>query len=157
MHFHAGKTRTDRRGQAIREPKPGAKPNLDEKGNPLPWGEDQLREDVALLALDSTLHRDEDEMKKSPAEWVRAVMRREEVSKPIAAAITSGDGWVDLEKTECQMLKDHLAKLVIVHGLRTVGPVLEALEHPPQERPARKAAKAKPNGKGAEAAPAPAA
>ena len=160
MLFHASKTLKDRRGQPMREAKAGEKRKTAEKtGLPLDWADDQLRDlthgDVAMLALDSTLHGDEDDMRKNPAEWVKSVLLREDISRPISEALTSGDGWVEIDVAQRNLLKDRLAKLVVLHGLRTVGPVLEALANPPKERP-RKAGKGKANGKNAGDAASPA-
>lgn len=157
MLFHASQVLTDRRGKPMREPKPGERQKRDEKTNePLGFDEHQLRDvthgDIAMLALDSTLHGDDDEMKKDPAKWVKAVMRREKISTAIAKAINEGDGWVELDVSQRDnqrdLLMDRLALLVTHSGLRTVGPVLEALENPTKERPAKKG---KSNGKAAEA------
>jgi hypothetical protein len=154
MLFHAGKVLVDRRGQPVRQPKPNEKPRRDEKTNEIVgFDDDQLRDtthaEVALQALDSTLHGDEDEMKKDPAKWVKAVNRREEISRPIAESVTTGDGWVEIDVAQRDLLEERLAKLVVLQGLRMVGPVLEALKNPPKERP-KKPGKPARNGKVAE-------
>ncbi len=143
MMFNAKEVLLNRQGDPFREPKAGEKPKVDQRtGANLGFEESQKRDvrygDVAMGALDSTLEGDEKHLREAPDRWVRAVMRREEISRAIAAALNSGDGLVDLEKTEVDLLKDRLAVYGLRMGIAMVGPVMTVLERQPAEL-ARKA------------------
>lgn len=143
MLFHASATLTDRHGDPFREPKPSERP--DPKTG---FADEQLRVlrhgDIALSALDAAVEGDEKLMKDDPPKWVKAIIRRDEVSRIISEAM-NGDGWAKINEEQRDLMVDRLALCALRLNVAMVGPVMHALRHPPENRPA---ALAKPNGRG---------
>ena len=139
MLFHAAAVVTNRRGKAMRDPKPGAKPNG-------PSFDDSDMVDVtygqiAVLALDTALPGDDKAVKDKPDQWVRQVMRRDEISRAIVAATQDGgDGWVNLKEDQINLLKERVALLLQQApfertGVVVAGQIIGALENPPEKKP----------------------
>lgn len=147
MLFHASAPLLTRHGDPFREAKPGEKPNREGK-----FEDSQMRElrhgDVAMLALDTALEGDDKVMKDDLAKWVRAVMRREAISRAISTAMLTGDGWTTLQPEQAELLIDRLALLVPRTGVGMVGQVMLVLEKPPAERPEPTTSKANGRSKG---------
>lgn len=154
MLFNASAILENRHGKPFREPKDGEKPKLDPKtGQPTGFDDTQMRDirhgDIALVALDSALEGDDKLMKDDPTKWVKAVMKREDISRAIAAAMKDGDGWATLKNEQKETLLDRLALCAPRLGLAMTGPVMAVLEAPPEAKPAPDHA-GKPNGTASE-------
>ena len=146
MLFNAKAVLTNRRGKAMRDAKPDAKPT---PGQPL--GDDDLCDvlhgHICINALDNNLPGDEKALKDKPTEWVRNVTARDEISRALAAAMEDGaDGWVSLKQKQIDLLIERLSMLAAPpppgqpaplgrNAVAVVGPIIHALENPPEKKP----------------------
>lgn len=137
MLFNAGAVLENRAGEPFREPKPGEKPKIHPVTGAPHFDDDQFKNlrygDIALNALDNAVEGDEKLLKESADKWVKAIMKREAISARISAAL-KGDGWVNLKEEQKDMLVERLGLSAIRLGLALVGPVMDVLENPPEEK-----------------------
>lgn len=149
MLFHAGAVLTNRHGEPYREPKANAKPRVDDSGNAVGYADDDMRVvthgAIAMMALDGSVPSDEKSAKDEPAKWVKAVMKREEMSSLIVDALKA-DGWVELRDEQAELIQERLAQFALKMNVTMVGPVISALEHPPKEKDRTEAKATKANG-----------
>ena len=157
MLFFASAPLKDRHGTQMREPRQGAKPQLNASGEPTGFADQDMRDishgDIALVALDTNFESDKKECEKEPPKWVKAVMKRETISSKIADALKPGaDGSVALKDGEQELLMERLALLVLrPMSVAMIGPVMQALDAAANAE-APEESHAKGNGKTAHAA-----
>lgn len=139
IHFHAAAPLKDRNGITQKQAKPEAKPSkLATPTSAAEYEDEDMREavhaDPCLMALDSPLGSDKKAFDGDPAKWVKAVMRREEIADAIREAV-DGDGWVEMDDGDRDLLMDRLAECALHMTNANLGPVLRALKRATKHKP----------------------